>query len=679
MVLCKKYVNMKDDSALKVTIKDIAALSGVSIATVSHVLNKTRYVSPELISRVEAAIKETGYDVKADGHECQLRVGRLSEIAYVFPYMDSTTYMHIGSVMSNLFARNGYTLSAYPTSDDPVRERRILTDLLANKRIAGIVLVPINENSKQYKSLLNSNIPLVCLNRTINCEGVSSVLSENVSALYKGTMHLIRSGHEQIGILISNLGAFTPSERLSGYKKALQESNIAYDESLVFKCEHSDDIRRKLINLLTGKNIPGAFIASSNHLTYEFLKIPEELGLTYPGDLSVVGFGDIEWCEVISPSLTVLAQNSNRMAQLGVEMLLDKIENKSQTHDTVRLPVELIIRKSTRCIERGPDGQMPISPEQLLLAGEEIERLKSASFKVGLSFHYGGTEWARLYERAIRETLGKYGINVAAVTEACFNPELQIMQLQSLRLQKLDALISLPADEQKMTDIYKTLAKETKLIMLGNSPVGLSTKDYCAFVSVNERENGQNAGRLLGDLFRGRTNAKVGLVTYGAPLTRRRDQAAEQVLLENYSNIELVAKENFSCIETAYQTAKKLMQKHPEIEGLYVSWDGPALEVIRALKDLGRTDVLITTADLDYEIASYMARGEFVRGISAQKPYEQGEAAALVTARALLGKTDFIYVGVQPKIVTPLNLRKAWREITHEGNPGFFNGAADYF
>ena len=69
MVLCKKYVNMKDDSALKVTIKDIAALSGVSIATVSHVLNKTRYVSPELISRVEAAIKETGYDVKADGHE----------------------------------------------------------------------------------------------------------------------------------------------------------------------------------------------------------------------------------------------------------------------------------------------------------------------------------------------------------------------------------------------------------------------------------------------------------------------------------------------------------------------------------------------------------------------------------------------------------------------------------
>ena len=664
---------------MKVTIKDIAALADVSIATVSHVLNKTRYVSPELVSRVEAAIKETGYEIKADDRERQLRVGRLSEIAYVFPYMDSTTYMHIGSVMSNLFARSGYTLSAYPTSDDPVRERRILTDLLANKRIAGIVLVPADENPKRYKALLNSNIPLVCLNRTIHLEGVSSVLSEYVSALFQGTMHLIRSGHERIGILINSRGAVTPSERLIGYKKALRESNISYDESLVLRCEQDDDIRHRLLGLLAGKDIPSAFIASSSHLTYKFLRILGELGLTYPEDLSVVGFGDVGWCEAISPSLTALTQNSNRMAQLGVEMLLDKIENKSPAHETVRLPVELIIRRSTKCIERGPDGQTPIPPEQLLLTGEEIERLKSGDFKVGISFHYGGTEWARLYERAIRETLAKYGVNVVAVTEARFNPELQIMQLQSLRLQKLDALISQPADEQKMTDIYKALAKETKLIMIGNSPVGLSTKDYCAFISVNERENGQNAGRLLGDLFHGRANAKVGLITYGASLTRRRDQAAEQVLLENYSNIELVAKENFFHIEAAYQTTKKLMQEHPEIEGLYVSWDSPALEVIRALKDLGRTDVLITTADLDYEIASYMARGEFVRGISAQKPYEQGEAAAFATARALLGKTDFIYVGVQPQVVTPLNLRKTWSEITHEGKPDFLNGAADYF
>ncbi len=118
-----------------------------------------------------------------------------------------------------------------------------------------------------------------------------------------------------------------------------------------------------------------------------------------------------------------------------------------------------------------------------------------------------------------------------------------------------------------MTDIYKALAKETKLIMIGNSPAGLNTKDYCAFISNNECENGRNAGRLLGDLFHGKTNAKVGLINYSSSLTSRRDWAVEQELLENYSNIELVAKESFSCIENAYQAAKELLQKHPEIEG----------------------------------------------------------------------------------------------------------------
>lgn len=664
---------------MKVTIKDIAALADVSIATVSHVLNNTRYVSPELVSRVEEAIKETGYALKANNREYQLRVGRFSEVAYVFPHMESTTYTKVGNIMSDIFAQKGYTLSAYPTSDDPLRERKILIDLLSNKRIAGIIFVPASENPKKYKALLNSNMPLVCLDRTMNLADVSSVLSENVSALYNGTMHLIRSGHEKIGIIVDDKESTTSAERLEGYKIALRESNIDYNDSFVFKWGQCDNIKSRITNLLTDADAPSAFIASTNHLTREFLKIIGEFGITYPKDISIVGFGDDDWCSVINPPLTTLNQNPNSLAQLAVEMLLEGIENKSIFHKTIRLPMELKIRNSTRCIEKGPEGTRAISPEQITLTTEEINRLKSGNFKVGISFHCGGTEWARLYERAIRETLAKYGVNVVAVTEAQFDPDLQIAQLQSLRMQKLDALISLPADEQKMADIYENIAKETKLIMIGNLPPNLNPKDYCAFISVNERENGQNAGRLLGDFFSKRESVKVGLITHGAPLTMQRDHAAEQVLSENYKNIELVAKENFYRIDNAYHVAKKMMQEHPEIEGLYVSWEIPALEVIRALDELGRTDVSITTTDLDHEIASYMARGEFVCGISAQKPYEQGEAAALAVARALIGKTEFIYVGVQPQVVTPLNLRKAWVEIMHTGEPTFLHNADDPF
>lgn len=660
---------------MKATIKDIAKLANVSIATVSHVINGTRYVSPELISRVEAVIKETGYESKKFDRDYQIRLGRLSEIAYVFPCMESTTYAHVGNVMSELFARSGYSLSAYPTSDDLLREKNILTNLLSNKRIAGVVFVPVSENPKKYKALLSSGLPMVCFDRAINMSDVSSVLSENIDALYKGTMHLIRSGHEKIGLLINDVGAISQFERLEGYKRALCESDIEYDDSLVFRWDLGEDVKRKINGLLTSKNSPSAFVASSNSLTLEFLKILGELGIKYPEDISVVGFGDDEWCSVINPPLTTLNQNPKYIAEVVVEMLLKKIDNNSLQNETKRLPVELKIRKSTRCIERGPDGKIAITPEQIVFTDEEVERLKSGGFKIGISFHYSGTEWTRLQERAIRETLAKYGVKVVAVTEADFDPELQISQLQGLLLQKLDAIISVPADERKTAEIYKKLAKETRLIMLGNIPYGFGTKDYCAFVSVNERENGQNAGRLLGDFFVNKSDVKVGLITHDVPFfaTKQRDQAAEQVLSENYSNIELVAKESFYRIENAYHVTKKMLQEHPEIEGLYVSWESPALEVIKALEELGRTDVSITTSDLDYEIAVRMARGEIVRGISAQKPYEQGEAAALAVARALLGKTEFVSIGVQPQIVTPLNLRKSWTEIMHSGEPDFLN------
>lgn len=658
---------------LAVTIKDVALRAGVSIATVSHVINRTRYVSPDLVERVEMVIKETGYEAKVADREYQLRVGKLSEIAFVFPYIESTTYNHMGNIMSNLFALRGYSLAAYPTSDDPQREKTILTGLLSDKRVAGIVLVPSVQRPQKYKKLINSGMPLVCLERTIDSPQVSSVLSENIDALYKGTVHLIKNGHEKIAILINDKDVITPSERLEGYKRALKEFDLQYDSRLAFRWDLTIDVKNRIRDMLMAEQSPTAFLAASNFLTLELLKIVTELGIEYPKDISIVGFGDDEWCGVVNPPLTTLTQNPNGMAEVAAEILLGKIERVATENKTVRFPVNLTIRKSTRSIERGPNGETAISVEQLMLTDAEIELLRAGNYKIGISFHYSGTEWTRLHERAIRETLAKYGVKVVAVAEAHFDPELQITQLQGLRMQKLDAVISMPADETKTADAYKKLSKETKLIMIGNIPNGLATKDYCALVSVNERENGQNAGRILGDFFRDRENVKVGLITHGASFftTKQRDRAAEQVLMENYRNIEVVSRESFYRIENAYEVCRRMLSEFPGIEGLYVSWEYPAREVIRALEELGRTDISIATVDLDYEIALHMAHGEMVRGLSAQKPYEQGEAAALATARALLGNTDFVYVGVQPQIVTSLNLRRAWMDIMHTGEPNF--------
>ncbi len=129
----------------------------------------------------------------------------------------------------------------------------------------------------------------------------------------------------------------------------------------MFKCEHDNDIQQKSHRPFNSQNPPCAFITSNSRLTFKFLKSLSALDLAYPEDFSVVGFVNIEWSEAIClPHSSHPKFHPN--GATGAEMLLDMLENKRQSDETVYLPVELIIRKSTKSIELGPDGQAPISP-----------------------------------------------------------------------------------------------------------------------------------------------------------------------------------------------------------------------------------------------------------------------------------------------------------------------------
>jgi len=359
------------------------------------------------------------------------------------------------------------------------------------------------------------------------------------------------------------------------------------------------------------------------------------------------------------------------MGRAAADLLLKRIGGAAGEPERVRVPVLLTVRKSTQMIGQGPFGEKAVSPDSITLSPEEIIRLKRSGFKVALSFHYTGTNWARLHERGIRTTLEKYGIKLITVTDAHFDPELQVTQLDGIRLQDPDAIIAVPSDDRITAQKFRQVSGRAKLIFISNVPEGFTKGEYATCVSVNERENGRNAGVLLGEHFAGRDRARVGFINHGTPFygTRLRDMAAEQAVLEDYPNIEIVRIDNFYSIGNAYEVTKRMLTENPEIEGLYISWDRPALESIRALQELRRTDVAIVTFDLDLEIATYMAKGQMVCGLSTQHPYEQGVATAMATAKALLGSVEHKYVAVPPSIVQPQNLLRAWREIVHEHEP----------
>ncbi|MDO4260475.1 MAG: LacI family DNA-binding transcriptional regulator [Eubacteriales bacterium] len=658
----------------RITTKEIASMAGVSIATVSHVINRTRYVSPELEERVMAIIKETGYIEKVENRERKLKIGRGSVIVGVFPNIVSAVYRNMAMVLKKQVSARGYQFMIVITDDNLAEEQQLLESLIVNKKVAGILHVPVSDEAGNYRKLIMSNVPFVCMERNILGEQIDSVTFQDRKALFEGTTYLIGSGHKNLLFLREKAETTTKEERTRGFLDALREHHMnAGDANMVdVDLGKTEEECQNIIQRALRRVMPTAVIAGGNRLTTQLMKTIRNMGLKCPEELSVIGFGDEMWTELIDPPLTTLERDVEGLGNLAAAMLFEKISMGRVITRERCGEVSLHVRKSTRMLENGPCGEKAVSPSEITLSQEEKRRLRTRRYRVAISFHYTGTAWAELHEKGIRDELERYGIDVISVMDAHFDPELQNMQLQGILVQKPDAVIAVPADDKKTADRFRELASVSKLVFISNLPEEIGRNSYVSCVSVNEAENGTSAGRMLGEYFRGKEQGKVGFLNHGAIFygTRERDAAAEKAL-DSFPNVEIVTSRGFGQIGNAYQVCRDMVEAHPEIQALYVSWDQPALGAIRALKELGREDIAVFTTDLGPEIARCMEEG-IVKGISTQRFYEQGRAAALAAAKSLVDESVPKYVGVQPYAIEPGQLRRAWKEIFHESMPESF-------
>ena len=653
------------------TLKDVAKAADVSIATVSHVINKTRYVSPDLVKRVEEAIAATGYKLSKKTQNIQ--ANRLPAIALMVPDISSRFFSDVAKSIDLYLKSHGYALVICSCNEDAGRERDCIQYMLQDERIHGIIIAPTTKRADDLKILRQGNTPFIFIDRTIEGLDAPSVLSDNIGGIYSATCHLIKSGHERIGLALWQDKITTATERLDGYNKALVEYQIPFDEELVINC-YEDNTKNGDIfyKFWVMPNRPTAIICGNNTLSLRALKFMNDFAVECPKDISIIGYGDYEWSPILNPPLTAISQSPEKMGIEAIETLLDHMAGKESLETVKRVPVELMVRKSTQIIGRGPFGENAANPEDLDLTEQEIEQIKQGNYTAAISFHYSGKEWMRLHELGIRDVFNKLGVKILSVTDAHFDAELQCKQLEGLLMQDPDVIISIPTDEVKTAQSFKKIVESrTGLVLINNVPEGLKPGDYITCVSVNERENGHNAGKLLGEYFKHESEVKVGLICHGAPFfaTRQRDFAAEQVLNEQFKNITICAKMNFYNENRVYNICKDMVKAHPEIKGLYVSWEGPAVEAMRALADMGREDISIVTSDLDLEVAVNMAKGRVIKALSSQRPYEQGVAMAYAAANAFLGKKVHSFIGVQPYSVHSKNLLKAWKDIIKTREP----------
>jgi len=649
------------------TINDIAKIAGVSTTTVSHVVNKTRYVSPELAQRVHDAIKSLdsppNFILKKGNYLSNSIIPQY--IILLISDKDSYFQRETAAAIETQMENSEFSLITLEYGNDHKRLDIISSFLLSTPQAAGIIAFPDDEGIIFEKVLKQSNLPIVILGRNTDIIHADTIISDNFDGAYKATKHLIKSGHEHIAFISS---AFEDtSDRINGYKRALEENNITFLPGYLRTSHCSyNEIFETLDKLMDSPTVPTAIFAANYSVVLPLFQYIESHNIICPNDLSIVAFNDFDWAKLHNPPVTSVMQNAHEISKKALECLNDRLGGNTKNFKSIIIPTKLKVRGSTCGIGRGPFGEKAESLDSLILSESEIELLKEKGYTAAISFHYAGASWMNLHQKGIKDIFDTLGISLIAITDAHFDPKLQCKQLQSLQILEPDILIAIPTDNTRTSEAFKKItSSQTKLILITNIPEGLTQKDYVACVSVNEHSHGRFIGQGLGEYMLRHNLKNIGLIKYGANFyaTNQRDNAAEQILAEEYPELNICATAHFDNEEDVYKKTHELIKHHPEIEGLYISWEGPALKAIAALTELNRTDIAISTADLDHASALNMAKGGMIKSLSAQCPYEQGQAMALAASNALLGKKTPSFIGIEPLSVTPDNLLKSWKKV----------------
>jgi len=295
----------------------------------------------------------------------------------------------------------------------------------------------------------------------------------------------------------------------------------------------------------------------------------------------------------------------------------------------------------------GPHGERAAPADKLFLTAEEAAVAQVSRFTVAVVMHTATSDWARLAAAGIGETLGAYSAGVVEIVDCAFDKPMQNRELSRLASSRIDAVISIPIGVSGVTDAYRKISKSgKKLILIDNVPTGLLPgADYSALVSADNFSLGEIAARLISPHIA--DEGVAGILTYGADFfaANEREIAFRKWMGVNRSDITLV-RGRFATVDEAGSAFDRLFAENADLDGLFVTWDVPALRALDAIRAASRI-LPLTTVDLGNAIATELAQSDLVKGIAAQRPFDLGVAAAIATLMSLTGRQP------PPWIVTP--------------------------
>lgn len=329
---------------MAVTIKDIARLAGVSIATVSKVVNnKCSDISEGTINRIKKIIDENEYIPNSIARSMITKTTKT--LGLIIPDVCNPFFTDLVRGAEDTANQYGYTIFIGNTDDNIDKEIKYIQKL-EEKRVDGIVLAGAADRDTEKEKKINIKVPTVTIDRNVYYGGIrGSVEVDNLNGSYNAVNYLIKKGYKDI-IFLSGPWNIKPTiERYEGYKKALMDNDLEFDESNIYIGTYSkkfgEEIARKIFGEVKGK----AIFCGNDLIAFGAISVFKEKGLLIPGDISVVGYDDIDICTFISPKLTTVRQPSYDIGCEGVKMLMDIIENRQEENCKI-IKTSFVIRES---------------------------------------------------------------------------------------------------------------------------------------------------------------------------------------------------------------------------------------------------------------------------------------------------------------------------------------------
>ena len=328
------------------TLREVARRAGVSIATVSYVLNGTRRVRPEVEARVWEAVAALGY--RPNRVARGLRRRRTHVLGLIVPDSANPFFAEVARGLEDASFAAEYRLILCNSDGDPLKEQRYL-EVLLEQRVDGIALVSASAAPLHLSTLQASGVPFVVVDRDLPGLEADCVLADNLQGGYLATRHLLERGHRRIAC-ITGPSDLTPSaDRVRGYRQAMAEAGIEPPDLWIrrgdFRAESGYQAARFFLSLPPGLR-PTAIFACNDLMAIGALRAIGEAGLAVPRDIALVGFDDITLAAYVIPPLTTVAQPTYEMGRLAGELLIQRIQERGRPPARPPLPVRLVVRQS---------------------------------------------------------------------------------------------------------------------------------------------------------------------------------------------------------------------------------------------------------------------------------------------------------------------------------------------